>query len=41
MPGMVDRGIGSVRSRWLGLAPLTHAGSRHVCRMHVRQGVSR
>lgn len=35
---MVDRGIESVRSRWLGLAPLAHAGSRRVCRMHVRQG---
>ena len=38
MPGMVDRGIGSVQGRWLGLAPLAHAGSRRVCRMHVCQG---
>ena len=38
MPGMVDRGIGSVQGRWLGLAPLAYAGSRRVCRMHVRQG---
>jgi len=35
MPVMVDREIESVRSRWPGLAPLGHAGSRHVCRMHV------
>jgi hypothetical protein len=38
MPAMTGRGIESVRGRWLGRAPLTHAEPRHVCEQHAYRG---